>query len=210
MPMGRELLDRDVEPLRWQIAHEFAVWTTHSAFRNPGSPMRKGEEIRAALDDVDFAHLFDDALGTIDESEFDDWHRKQVNGLREKYPVLNVGWAAKMIAVYLKTTCYLAGFGRDGLDSVIHPPFDNIMMQKMGEYDHNLLIDRSSQLNDIDPEIYDAVMSVSKEYLAVLSNARIKNIDDDFYWEVLIVTCERISVQLGCTLFEVEQLWTTE
>ena len=211
--MDRELLDRNIEPVRWQIAHSFAQWTAHSALRNPGSPMKKGEDVRSSLDSIDFALLFDTALGSIDESEFYDWHRKQVNRLRQNHPVLNYGWAAKMIAVYLKTTCYLAGFGRDGLDTVIHPPFDNILMTKMGEYAHQSLVDLIESLKDVDADLYEIALRNLDGFLSARRedmSTRIKDVDEDFYWEVLIVTCESVAERLGCTLFEVEQLWTTE
>ena len=210
--MGRELLDKNVESVRWEIAHKFAQWTTRAAVQSQGTTNRfpsKQKEVNSYLDAVAFDHLFDKSLGSIDNDQFDEWHAEQVNKLQDCHSNINVGWAAKMIAVYLKTTCYLAGFGRDGLDAVIHPPFDNILMTKMGKYIHQFNI-RNKQLRNYDAELYDFTLLVSEEMLNDLSNIRIKDIDDDSYWEMLIPTCENVAANLGCTLFEVEQLWTIE
>jgi hypothetical protein len=38
---------------------------------------------------------------------------------------LPIGWAVKLINVYLKTLVYLAREGRSGLIESIHPPIDN-------------------------------------------------------------------------------------
>ncbi len=214
--MDRELLDRNIEPVRWQIAHSFAQWTARAATQSQGTRDRfpnKQKEINGYLGTVEFDSLFDMSLGTIEKDEFNEWHVAQVNNLMNCHPNINVGWAAKMIAVYLKTTCYLAGFGRDGLDTVIHPPFDNKLMRNMGEYAHQSLVDSIESLKDVDADLYeiafrnlDGFLSARREDMST----RIKDVDEDFYWQVLIVTCESVAEQLGCTLFEVEQLWTTE
>ena len=44
---------------------------------------------------------------------------------------LSVSSAAKAIAVYLKTVCYLSGYGRPGLAEVIYPPFDQSLMKEL-------------------------------------------------------------------------------
>ena len=60
---------------------------------------------------------------------------------------LPVSSAAKALAVYLKTVCYLSGYGRPGLVEVIYPPFDQSLMKVLSlggktfpgdhEYDHD-------------------------------------------------------------------------
>ena len=200
MPMGRELLDRNVEPLRWQIAHSFAQWATQSAVRSQGRGTtfpKSQENVNAYLNDVDLDRLFDRSLGLIESIEFNDWHTEQIAKLQACHPNISVGWAAKMIAVYLKTTCYLAGFGRDGLDSVIHPPFDNILMMQIGEHldSNNIVVScrDGSQISDF----------------KWVSNIRIKDTDDATY-RCLVALCKIVASNLDCTLFEVEQLWTTK
>jgi hypothetical protein len=108
---------------RKRIVHDFAKWTALSALRS-GSPIKSGEEIYNLLDHhADLTALFDRA-GAIDEAEFDRWHEKAILASCEAEPDLPVGWAAKIVNVYLKTRVYLAGEGRKGLVSVIHAPID--------------------------------------------------------------------------------------
>ena len=116
------------ERTRWAITHEFARWAAHSALRNPGSPIRSRKDVYGALDKVDFEPLLNKSLGPIGIDEFNGWHRDSVLTLVDIDQRLNYGWASKIINIYLKTCCYLAGFGREGLERVIHPPIDNILI----------------------------------------------------------------------------------
>ena len=89
-----------------------------------------------------------------------------------------------MIAIYLKTTCYLAGYGRDGLDQVIHPPLDNILMVNLRrEFRHH-------------PGIAPG--------LNRFSSIGVMDADD---YRAIIASCRLIADEMGCSLFEVEQRW---
>lgn len=110
---------------RKKIVHDFAKWTAQSALRS-GSPLKSGKEIYNLIEShANLTALFD-STREIDEDEFDGWHEKTILAFCEIEPLLNeqVGWAAKIINVYLKTRVYLAEEGRKGLVSLIHPPID--------------------------------------------------------------------------------------
>ena len=178
------MANQRVEDPRWTIADNFARWTVHSALRNPGSPIKDRETIYAALEGVGFGVLFDEGRGPIGEGSFTDWHTGAIGILHDFNQRLSVGWAAKMVAIYLKTTCYLAGYGREGLDQVIHPPLDNRLMSnlKRAFRDH--------------PEIAGGLRHFRS----------IGAMDDDDYLAI-IVACRLIADELGCSLFEVEQFF---
>jgi hypothetical protein len=109
---------------RTKIVHDFAKWTALSALRS-GSPLKRAERVYALIENhADLPVLFD-TIRAINKTEFDRWHEKTVLGICQAEPVLPVGWAAKIVNVYLKTRVYLAREGREGLMSVIHPPIDN-------------------------------------------------------------------------------------
>ena len=113
---------------RHKIVHDFAKWTGLSALRS-GSPLKRAELVYDLIENhADLTVLFDPTRA-IDETEFDRWHEKTVLDFVAAEPALKsdsqVGWAAKIVNVYLKTRVYLAGEGREGLVSVIHPPIDN-------------------------------------------------------------------------------------
>jgi hypothetical protein len=46
---------------------------------------------------------------------------------------LSVGWAAKLVNLYLKTTVYVSGYGRPELVKWIHPPIDSGLWQGIEE-----------------------------------------------------------------------------
>ena len=117
--------DRSDVSTRHKIIDNFALWTAVSAAPRR-SGLRKNEEICPALEKVDFQQVLCNER-PIDKQEFDQWHEAQVQRFREEAKC-SVGWAAKIINVYLKTQCYVGGRGRKGLDEVIHPPFDRVMI----------------------------------------------------------------------------------
>ena len=196
--MGRDLLDWNAEPVRWQIAHQFALWATCAAVRSQGQKKEKRfdakqRDVNRYLSPVEFDidTLFNKELGSIGSDEFNEWHVQQINRLKECHTNISVGWAAKMIAVYLKTTCYLSGFGRDGLDEVIHPPFDTKLRSVMREYVRMVCGE----------ELYEEV----KPYL----DRHYADIDVKDYERIFDI-CKVLAKWRNCTPFEVEQLWTTE
>src|SRR5262245_13447864 len=99
---------------RKKIVHDFAKWAALSALRS-GSPLKRAERVYDLIENyAEWPVLFDTARA-IDETEFDQWHEKTVRAFCKVETNLPVGWAAKIINVYLKTRVYLSGEGRKGL-----------------------------------------------------------------------------------------------
>ena len=171
--------DKSLEPVTWGIADKFARWATRAAVnRRPGGATQYA--VNAELDSLYFDRVFDRSLGAIEVEEFEDWHAESVRDLMGHHSSLSYAWAAKNIAIYFKVTCYLAGFGRDGLKNVMHPPFDGPLLEAV---------------------IRQPPWNVTGNLVAL------KNIDKDRY--DLIISMMKIRAKsLGCTLFEVEQLWS--
>ena len=109
--------------VRKAIIATYAEWTAMSALRS-GAPIKSRRDVYTALRGVDFAVLFASALGPINRAAFDAWHVSAVQKLIEREPRLTVGWATKIINVYLKTRVYIGGQGRHHLKEMIHPPID--------------------------------------------------------------------------------------
>ena len=183
-------MDGNNKQVKWEITHQFARWATLSAFRIPGAPIKSGKDVYAALDVVDFNPLFDTGMGPINGKEFMEWHTDAVSKLMKWDARLNVGWAAKIIAIYLKTTCYLAGFGREGLKDVIHPPIDNLLIANLKKHPWK------------EPKI--------TQFLSLFPNAGIiKRIDEDIY-PIIMKIFELIACECNCTLIEIEQFWSAQ
>ena len=50
---------------------------------------------------------------------------------------LPIGWSAKLVNVFLKTTSYVGDLGREGLRDVLHPPLDTGLRKGLREYFRN-------------------------------------------------------------------------
>lgn len=119
-----------IAAIRRKIILDTAAWCAFSSTRS-GCPIKSREHIYPILDQICFEDVLDELKGPITKEEFDAWHKKQClklsNGLENQKPLDKnsmIGWAAKIINVYLKNTCYLGGVGRKGLVRFIHPPLD--------------------------------------------------------------------------------------
>ena len=174
--------------VRWTIAHNYARWATRAAVNR--GPVSSKSDVNRAIDCIiDFAYVLDESRGPIEKADFDDWHHQQVRKLlgEFRHKKLTYGWAAKMIAMYLKTTCYLSCFGRPGLNDAIHPPIDNNLVDELRKRYKNTEI--TARLKVFRP---------------------ITGVRTLHQYQEIIQSCELASKRLGCTLFEVEQLFTTD
>jgi len=170
--------------VRSAIVDTYARWTALSALRS-GAPVKSRADVYPALQSVDFTPLFDLDRGSIDDLEFDRWHEAAVEHLLAGEPVLGVGWAAKILNVYLKTRAYVGAEGRPGLNDAIHPPIDAGLWLGIKR--------RFPDRGDI----------------LVLSHCvtKIKDIDRYPRYRLIIDGCRIVAAELGCSLIEVEQLW---
>ena len=170
--------------VRRAIIATYAEWTAMSALRS-GAPIKSRRDVYTALRGVDFAVLFADALGPINRSTFDAWHAHAVQDMIKREPRLSVGWATKIINVYLKTRVYIGAQGRHHLKEMIHPPIDaGLWLGLKRRFAHR-------------PDILVRTNCVS----------RIKDIlDYECYWRI-IEGCRDAAKALDCELIEIEQLW---
>jgi len=108
-----------------------------------------------------------------------------VSGLCHRQPLLRVGWAAKIVNVYLKTAVYVGSLGRPGLVTLIHPPIDSGLWTGLKKrfHDRHDLLAKTHVVN------------------------RIRDIVDYATYSTIIVGCRAAAEELNCLLIEVEQLW---
>jgi hypothetical protein len=171
-------------PARLRIITQYAEWTAMSALRS-GAPIKSRRDVYTALRSLDFEPLFDRSKGPISHAAFDEWHAAAVERLRSVEPRLTVGWAAKVINVYLKTRCYIGAQGRHHLTEAIHPPIDA-----------GLWLGLRREFSDR-PNILKQTHCVEK----------IKDIVDYATYMCIISGCRDAARAVGCKLIEVEQFW---
>jgi hypothetical protein len=170
--------------VRDQIVETYAQWTALSALRS-GAPIKSRRDVYSAIRRAEFGILFRDDLRAVADGEFDEWHLGATARLLAADHRLTVGWAAKILNVYLKTRCYVAGQGRAGLAESIHPPIDS-----------GLWVGLQRQFEGR-PAILAKTNCVR----------RIKDIDSYKCYQRIIDGCREAASALGCTLIELEQLW---
>jgi hypothetical protein len=166
------------------IVETYAQWTTLSALRSC-APVKSRRDVYSAIRHVKFGVLFDCDAGPIERDEFDGWHEAATKCLLAAEQRLSVGWATKILNVYLKTRCYIASEGRDGLRDAIHPPIDR-----------GLWLGLERQFGDR-PDILQETNCVR----------RIKDIDNYTCYRQIIRGCQAAALALNCRLIEIEQLW---
>ena len=170
--------------IREELVTDFARWVASCAV-DSNAPLISRAEVYAALDAVDYTPLFRAELGRIGPVEFETWHRSAIAEMRGIQPRLNVGWAAKIVNEYLKTKCYVGGYGRDGLINVIHPPIDNGLVNGLKkEFEDNP--DLKQRLDSL--ESMSGLVTYAK-------------------YDDLIRLCERVAELSKCSLLESEQFW---
>ncbi len=169
---------------RLKIVRAYARWTALSALRS-GAPVKSREAIYPLLRTRLFLRLEDAALGSVTKREFDAWHERACAAIIRE-PRLQVGWAAKLLNVYLKTFAYVGRAGRPGLAAVLHPPIDA-----------GLWLGLKCRFAVKRPDILELTHCVK----------RIKNIADYACYLRIIAGCRLAAAALGCTLLEVDQLW---
>jgi hypothetical protein len=175
---------RQVRDVRKTIIATYAEWTAMSALRS-GAPIKSRRDVYTVLRGVDFAALFANALGPINRATFDAWHANTVQAMIDREARLTVGWATKIINVYLKTRVYIGAQGRHHLKEMIHPPIDA-----------GLWLGLARRFPDR-PDILERTNCVT----------RIKDIVDYECYRRIIDGCRAAAKVLECELIEVEQLW---
>ncbi len=169
---------------RSTIIESYAGWTALSALRS-GSPVKSRADVYGLVNHVPFDVVLVPADEPINAGEFASWHHDAVMGLCKRESRLCVGWAAKIVNVYLKTTTYVGGLGRLGLVDLIHPPIDGGLWAGV------------RMRFGASPDI------LAKTHVV----ERIQNIRDYSTYATIIAGMRDVSAVLGCTLIEVETLW---
>jgi len=169
---------------RWKIITTFAGWTALSALRS-GSRVKSRAEIYPLLRQVNFNALLEAPSGSIAEAGFNDWHSANVARLCRANSRLCVGWAAKLINVYLKTTVYVGGLGPQELLAHLHPPIDG-----------GLWVGLEEPLR-------------SRPFIRARTHSiqRIKQITTYEQYSTIIEGCRDLAAALKCRLIELDRFW---
>ena len=179
---------------RRRILGNYAKWTARAAVGAPGAPIRAGRDVYRLLGGVAFAEVL---LGDeIAAEAFNAWHERETvalccraNLLRAEVGPYPVGWSAKLINVYLKTSAYVGDLGREGLRDALHPPLDNrLRVALLRRFEGHPTIPQQVSFPSI------SAIATYPQYLRIIEGCR--------------EAAGELAKQWGeCSLFEVERLW---
>jgi hypothetical protein len=129
--------------------------------------------------------------GPTSETEFSTWHKGASERLAESIQV-EVGWSAKLINIILKVRVYIGSEGDHSLLALIHPPVDNRLIDGVCRQFSKSNPENAAlrQLCKLGKPIKS--MITYTDYVKVISGLRL------------------VSARIGCTLFEVESLWSVQ
>lgn len=119
--------------------HNYACWTAARAVQRNFTTT---EKIIKAIEASDLVH--EDENNKIQTNEeFDSFHRKCCNQIKDYLEsTYNIdtpyGRAAKIVAIYLKTSVIIRNSGKGDLARVAHPPIDRILLGNIHKVNKNL------------------------------------------------------------------------
>lgn len=112
--------------------HRFSIWTAARAVQRSWTTTYNISKVIQLLDLQDFVNNFKDITH---QQEFDNLHMKWCDRIINEFRVLNIiasyGRAAKIIAIYLKTSIIMGTLDDDKQVRFIHPPIDRILLKNL-------------------------------------------------------------------------------
>lgn len=171
---------------RTTILTSYAEWTVLSALRSR-APIKNRNDVYGLIAKLMFDEVINKSHGPIQQREFDAWHRRTLNGivLGHSRMANQYGWAAKIVNVYLKTYCYVADGGREGIRNCLHPPIDSGLwkgVRRNFKHDNKTLAD-------------------------IQRVKTIAAIDSYEKYERIVRGLKAVAEKVSCSLIEVEQFW---
>jgi hypothetical protein len=112
--------------------HRYAVWTAARAVQRSFTTT---ENIQRAIETTDI-RTFAETGKTVSAAAYDALHEQWCLQLISSFlpgVICSYGRAAKMIAIYLKTSVILPTQGASALCDVIHPPLDSTLLNRLAK-----------------------------------------------------------------------------
>jgi len=136
-----------------QHRHNYAVWTASRAVQRGFTTTAI---IKNAIENSGLRQ-FSEANLNYQLEDFKSFHKTTSRHLINSFKalgilVVNYGRAAKIIAIYLKTSIILCNKGKCSKSKIIHPPIDGILLRKMSKIKelHDLKFVRWTNLEEKD------------------------------------------------------------
>lgn len=110
--------------------HNYSIWTAARAVQR-GWKGAKTINIKKAIESTELKNI-ESNLHSLNSSEFDNFHRLIAHKIIDSFNSMGIkasyGRAAKIIAIYIKTSIIIRDSGISPISRLAHPPIDNILL----------------------------------------------------------------------------------
>ncbi len=116
--------------------HRFAVWTGARAVQRGFTTVKN---IRNVIEACNLRRAITDVYRPdLNAKEYDTWHKNICKNIIAEFDKIHVtnatyGRAAKIVAIYIKTTVVIGGYHLSALARVAHPPIDSILLKNISK-----------------------------------------------------------------------------
>lgn len=152
--------------------HNYAVWTAARAVQRKFTTTSNIKSAIEASRLRDFAESLHEEMSS---DEFDTFHRETAHAMIGFFNNHNVqasyGQAAKIIAIYLKTSVITRESGAGNISRIAHPPIDNILLSRLNK-EYPKLIESKIRWTQLDESAYFSLMEM------------LRQLNFDFFWEI--------------------------
>lgn len=115
-----------------QHKHQYAIWTAARAVQRS---FTKTLKISHVINKSSLRQFVDCEIALSDQNQFDSLQKKWCYEIIKDFEVLNVtatyGQAAKIVAIYLKTSVVMGADPTNEYLKFIHPPIDRIILKNL-------------------------------------------------------------------------------
>jgi hypothetical protein len=132
--------------------HRYAVWTAARAVQRSFTTTSR---ISSIINKTSL-RIFVESNQILDQEAFDKQHKEWSQTIIEAFKSVDIdcsyGRAAKIIAIYLKTSIIIASPEGSLMRGIIHPPIDGILLTSLSDIDklHDCKFIRWTKLNEKD------------------------------------------------------------
>jgi len=143
--------------------HRFAIWTAARAVQRSWTTTLNISKVITSVNLLDFVSTYQ---SLSNQKEFDALHSNWCEQMIKEFKVLNIkatyGRAAKIIAIYLKTSIVICEETDNDKLRLIHPPIDRILLKNLPNNKELMSIKKLSW-TQFDKESYWQVVNTIRE-----------------------------------------------
>jgi hypothetical protein len=152
--------------------HNYAVWTAARAVQRK---FTNTSNIKSAIEATRLRDFVSSNNDEMSANQFDAFHRETAKMMIDFLDDIKVrasyGQAAKIIAIYLKTSIIIKDSGAGNISKIAHPPIDNILLTRL----------RINFPDLVDPEIKWTQLDESR-YFQLIN--KLRSLNFEFFWEI--------------------------